>query len=51
MTLAQLEEKTCANFGGSNCVLHGCMFTCALNDAIKAAAQNEGKTPSIPKKN
>lgn len=42
-TLAELERKDCASFGGNNCVLHGCMFFCILEEAKKEARKRENK--------
>ncbi len=40
-SLEDLEKETCLSFGGNNCVLHGCMFNCALREAKKRAIQIE----------
>lgn len=42
LTLEQLEKETCSSYGGNNCVLHGCMFSCQLADA-KARAKKGGE--------
>lgn len=40
-TLEQLEKETCRSFGGSNCVLHQCMFFCALQEAKKKLSEKK----------
>ena len=32
-TFSELENMTCQSFGGNNCVMHGCMFECQLEEA------------------
>nr|DAL72511.1 MAG TPA: hypothetical protein [Caudoviricetes sp.] len=40
-TVKELEKETCLSFGGNNCVLHGCMFDCALREAKRRALKRE----------
>ena len=43
-SLKELEKETCRSFGGNNCVLHGCMFYCVLEDAKKKAREKQIKS-------
>lgn len=43
LTLEQLKKETCQSYGGNNCVLHGCMFECALQAAMRKLL-SENKT-------
>lgn len=43
LTLEELEKKDCRSYGGDNCALHQCMFSCVLEDAKKKVKQNDKK--------
>ena len=40
-TVQELEKETCSSFGGSNCVLHQCMFGCVLHQAKQKAKEEQ----------
>jgi len=46
--LKDLEKMDCRSFGGNNCVLHQCMFSCVLSDEIKKAKERESVPPKKP---
>lgn len=47
-TTKELEKETCSSFGGSNCVMHQCMFFCVLDAAKKRAIEKEkGKVEDV----
>jgi len=50
LTLDELKKETCQSYGGNNCVLHGCMFSCQLTDAMKARMKEKGMSDEEIKK-
>lgn len=42
-TLEELNKLSCREYGGNNCVLHQCMFDCALAKAKERAKEATDK--------
>ena len=43
-SIEQLNKMDCASYGGTNCVLRGCMVGCVLEQAKRKVLKEKGMT-------